>query len=340
MSSTFLDILAKRNLVRDVMVRLNLIEPGETIGVEVLAGGVSSTILKIRGQSGTYCLKQALPLLKVAKSWSAPVERIYAEIAWLQLAARIIPDCVPKVLGVDRSTNSFVMTFLPPDDFPNWKSELLGGRINVLFAASVGATLARIHCATANQEEIERRFSNDDSFWALRLDPYLLETARRHPDLSIALHALVARTQTKKLALVHGDVSPKNILVSPVGPIFLDAECAWYGDPAFDVAFCLSHILLKSVAVRNSSAFLLDAFDAFADAYLSSVNWEPRQDIESRVVALLPALALARVSGKSPIEYLDQSMRETIITITKPLVVGPSTRLEALRSHWKRGFDL
>ena len=340
MISSFVNLSSDRNLVRDVMVRLNLIQPDESVRVTEITGGVSSILLKIEGQSETYCLKQALPSLKVARLWSAPVDRVYTEIAWLQLAARIDPSCVPKVLGVDRPTNSFVMSFLPPEKFPNWKSELLAGRVNISFAASVGATLAQIHCATASQKAIENEFSNDDNFMALRLDPYLLETARRHPDLATALSSVVVRTQAKKLALVHGDVSPKNILVDSAGPIFLDAECAWYGDPAFDAAFCLNHLLLKSVAVRNSSASLLDAFDAFAEAYLSHIDWESRQDIESRVAALLPALALARISGKSPVEYLDLPTRKAIIKIATPLVAMPPPQLEALKGVWKKGFNL
>src|SRR5665213_1192937 len=259
--SNFHNLMADQDLLQHVMVWLGLIQPDEPIKVEELTGGVSSTILRIEGPSGTYCLKQALPVLKVATLWSAPVDRVYAEIAWLGLAERIVPGCVPQVLGVDRPTNSFVMSFLSPDACPNWKSELLAGRIDPSFAAAVGATLARIHSATANQEEVKRNFANDDNFLALRLEPYLLETAKWHPELAGKLHALVVRTQAQKLALVHGDISPKNILIGPSGPVFLDAECAWYGDPAFDVAFCLNHLLLKSVANRHTSASLLQAFD-------------------------------------------------------------------------------
>jgi 5-methylthioribose kinase len=340
MTSGFVDLRGEQGFLRDVMVRLMLIRPDESIQVRELAGGVSSTILKVQGESGTYCLKQSLPLLKVAKVWRAPVDRIYSEIAWLQLADSIAPGCVPKVLGTDRLTNSFVMSFLSPEGHPNWKSELVAGRVNSAFAASVGATLARIHGATANDQELKRTFCNDDNFRALRLDPYLLETARQHPDLAAILHALVARTETQKLALVHGDISPKNILVGPVGPIILDAECAWYGEPAFDMAFCLNHLLLKSVALRSSSAALLAAFDAFAEAYLSGVNWEPRQDIERRVALLLPALTLARISGKSPVEYLDQPTREDVVRIVTPLILKSPMRLGELKHIWKKEFYL
>ena len=203
---------------------------------------------------------------------------------------------------------------------------MLGNRIDVSFAASVGATLAPIHCATANQEEVGRGFSNDDSFLALRLDPYLL------PRLRGGILICRSRCMFLLFAFKPGSLLWSmgtlvlGIFSSVLWGEFFWMRCAWYGDPAFDVAFAL-YILLKSVAVRNSSAFLLDAFDAFADAYLSSVNWEPRQDIESRVVALLPALALARVSGKSPVEYLDPSMRKSLSRLRH-------TSLSVLRHGW------
>ena len=334
------ELLTNQSLARDVMVRLGFIGPLESIQVKELSGGVSSTILEIEGSSGRYCLKQPLPLLKVAKLWAAPVERVYAEIAWLELAGSIIPGCAPKLRGVDKLTNSFVMSFLPPDDFPNWKAELLNGRVDPSFATLVAAKLVHIHARTAGQEKVCREFSNDDSFLSLRLDPYLLETARRHPSLATTLRALVAHTQSQKRALVHGDVSPKNILVGAAGPVFLDAECACYGDPAFDVAFLLNHLLLKSVAVRDRSAILLDAFDAFRDSYLSGVTWEPRRNIERRVATLLPALTLARISGKSPVEYLTPPMRDAIAMIAATLVATPPANLEALKRLWKKGLGI
>jgi 5-methylthioribose kinase len=275
----FIDLLADTSLIHDVLTRLNLIEPDERIKAEPLAGGVSSTILRIEGKNGTFCLKQALPLLKVNKVWSAPVDRVYAEIAWLELAKTIAPGCSPEILGVDRLTNSFVMTYLPPVSFANWKTELMAGRIDLQFAARVGSTLARIHSRTTQNEEIRRNFSNDENFLALRLDPYLLEVARQYPRLAPPIGLCVEQIQRLKLALVHGDLSPKNILVGSSGPVFLDAECACYGDPAFDAAFCLNHLLLKSVAIPDCSGLLLQAFEEFAESYLSGATWESRGEL-------------------------------------------------------------
>ena len=141
--------------------------------------------------------------------------------------------------------------------------------------------------------------------------------------------------------LVHGDVSPKNILQRPgpqgATPVFLDAECAWYGDPAFDLAFCLNHLLLKCLWVPPATAGFLAAFEAFHAAYLAGVDWEPREALESRTAALLPGLLLARVDGKSPVEYLTtEPQRDTVRRAAIPLLQAPVQRLGALREHWHK----
>lgn len=332
MNREFVDLQSNKSLIQDVLTRLKLVEPNERIRVVPLSGGVSSTILKVEGNAGTFCIKQALPSLKVSRTWKAPVERVYAEIAWLELAQTIVPGCCPRILGVDHLTNSFVMSYLPPEKFVNWKAELMSGRVNLSFAESVGKTVARIHSVTAHDQAIEKDFANDSNFLALRLDPYLLEVARQHPELAAPLRLRVQEIQSLKLALVHGDMSPKNILAGTDGPIILDAECACYSDPAFDAAFCLNHLLLKSVAVQGRSAEMLRAFDACAEAYLSEISWEPKKALEYRVASLIPMLLLARISGKSPVEYLSEPQKRAIFAMAVPLVHQPPQTLNELRT--------
>jgi hypothetical protein len=139
--------------------------------------------------------------------------------------------------------------------------------------------------------------------------------------------------------LVHGDVSPKNILVGPDGPIFIDAECAWYGDPAFDLAFCLKHLMLKCLWTPRARREFLAAFDALIDAYLAGVDWEPRAELESRIARLLPALFLGRADGKSPAEYLDDAGRERVRKIAVPLIMEPAERISQVRERWAAEVD-
>jgi Ser/Thr protein kinase RdoA (MazF antagonist) len=135
-------------------------------------------------------------------------------------------------------------------------------------------------------------------------------------------------------------VSPKNILIGPKGPVFLDAECAWYGDPAFDVAFCLNHLLLKCLVHPERRDSYLQAFEAFATAYLDAVRWEPRTDIEARTAALLPALLLARVDGKSPVEYLTQDEdKERVRKAARPLIDKSPAHLQRVVQAWRQAVS-
>ncbi|MCH7958352.1 MAG: phosphotransferase, partial [Proteobacteria bacterium] len=174
----------------------------------------------------------------------------------------------------------------------------------------------------------------------IRLEPYLLAAGRAHPDRAEALGALAETTAGTRRALVHGDVSPKNILVGPEGPVFLDAECAWYGDPAFDLAFCLNHLLLKCLWTPRAARGFLACFDALAGAYRAGVDWEDREELEARTARLLPGLLLARVDGKSPVEYLTRrSDVDRVRRVARALLAAPVDTLDAVRGAWAKEID-
>ena len=225
--------------------RMGLLSAEEPARLTPLTGGVSSDISLVEAGGRRFCVKRALPRLKVAAVWEAPVERNAAEAAYMRAVARWLPHAVPRVLGEDAEAGWFAMDYLAPEDHPLWKAQLLAGIVDVDFAAAVGRDLAIIHSRSAADPNIAAAFANDDTFEAIRIEPYLRATGRAHPELAARFDALAQTTLTTKRALVHGDISPKNILEGPGGPVFLDAECAWFGDPAFDLAFCLNHLLLK-----------------------------------------------------------------------------------------------
>lgn len=305
-----------------------------------LAGGVSSDIWRVDLPSGPICVKRALARLKVDAVWEAPVERNRYEWEWLREAGRIEPASVPPLLARDAGAGCFAMGFLDPAAHPLWKAQLRDGSVSPRTARAVARRLAAIHSATAGRGDVQARFATDDIFRAIRLEPYLGATAARHPDLAGPLERLAARTAGTKRALVHGDVSPKNILVGPAGPIFLDAECAWYGDPAFDLAFCLNHLLLKCLWTPAAAAAFLRAFDALAEAYLAEVRWEEPAGIEERAAQLLPGLLLARVDGKSPVEYVTtENDRERVRRAARPLILQPPATLPAVRRAWAAALD-
>jgi aminoglycoside phosphotransferase (APT) family kinase protein len=308
---------------------------GEPSRIETLSGGVSSDIWRVDVPSGRLCVKRALPRLRVAQLWEAPIERNRYERLWLQAAVAAAPGAAPKVVAWDDERGVFAMEYL---DFPVWKSALRSGDADPAFAARVGSALAAIHGATAGRDEVRRQFATDAIFYAIRLEPYLVATAARHRDLSAVLETLSERTARTRLCLVHGDVSPKNILVTPRGPVFLDAECAWYGDPAFDLAFCLNHLLLKCVWVPASRRGFLECFDALHGAYLSQVHWEGAAQLEQRTATLLPGLLLGRIDGKSPVEYLDEPQRARVRDIARDFLLRESSSLRMLRDRWQESL--
>lgn len=305
---------------------------GERPASEPLSGGVSSEIWRVHLRVGTVCVKRALARLRVAQRWEAPLERNRYEWRWLQLAAAAVPGCAPKVLAAGEGL--FAMQDLA--GLPVWKHELRDGRADPDFARAVGERLVAIHAATAAREEIAREFATGAIFHALRLEPYFEATAARHPRHAPALLALAARTAATRGALVHGDTSPKNILVGHAGPVFLDAECAWYGDPAFDLAFCLNHLLLKCLWKPAHRDRYLACFDALRAGYLAAASWEPRQALEARAASLLPALLLARVDGKSPVEYLDrEEQKNAVRAVAAALLAAPPASLSDVKAAWQ-----
>ena len=220
------------------------------------------------------------------------------------------------------------MEYLEPASHPVWKKQLAAGVADAAFAGDVGRTLARIHAATAGQEALASKVNDDALFRAIRLEPYFEFTAARHPEAAAVLQGLVEQTLSRRLALVHGDVSPKNILVGPNGPVFLDAECAWYGDPAFDAAFCLNHLLLKSVWVRRAKAELLASFATFAEHYLAGVDWEERQALEVARRAA-PAGAASGADRRKVAGRISRQRRATAI-------LSAGSRLRRSRSRRER----
>jgi aminoglycoside phosphotransferase (APT) family kinase protein len=264
----------------------------------------------------------------VAQVWEAPVERNRYERMWLEAAAAAAPGTAPRVLAADDEAGLFAMEYLA---YPVWKELLRKGNADAAFAAKVGRALAAIHSATAGKPDVARRFATDSIFHAIRLEPYLVATGKAHPDLQKHFQALEKRTAETRVCLVHGDVSPKNILVGANGPVFLDAECAWYGDPAFDLAFCLNHLLLKCLWLPDAKAAFLDCFDALATTYLENIKLD---NVEIRAASLLPALLLARVDGKSPVEYLGDEQKPVVRKLARALLTVKS--LSAIREAWQR----
>jgi 5-methylthioribose kinase len=320
--------------VRAFLRRQGLLRAGEHVELTPLTGGVSSDLWKADLPGRAVCVKGALAKLKVAHEWLAPVSRNRVEYDWLRFAAALCPGQVPRVIAHDGRVGLFAMEFLPPEQYPVWKAQLLGGHVDVTAAREVGDLVGRLHSASATDPDSALRFATDENFDALRIDPFLRVTAEANPDLRERFAELATTTAGTHLAVVHGDVSPKNILLGPDGPVLLDAECAWFGDPAFDIAFCLSHLLIKSVKLPNHAAELRAAARALAEGHARRIDWEPPEVFEARMAALLPALVLARVDGTSPVGYLDTAQNHETRAIGRILLREPESTLDKLLERW------
>ena len=258
------------------------------------------------------------------------MHRNAAEYAWLEQAGRVVPDNVPQLHGRSAREMGFVMEFLQGSGIYLWKTALLSGQPPAGEAAAVADVLGRIHAASAKPEFDRSPFQNRDDFRALRLEPYLGFTASRHLDLAHRFAALELALYRADGILVHGDVSPKNILFRSTGPVLLDAECATMGDGGFDLAFCLNHLVLKALHLPQTRIALLAEIAAFWAAYRPHIHWEDPAALEARVAALVPALMLARVDGKSPVEYLGGPHRQLVRHLARPLVAAAPATLAAL----------
>ena len=315
--------------------RLGLLDRVEDAALTPLSGGVSSDIWRVDLPDRTVAAKQALPTLKVQAVWEAPVERSRYEAAWLDTAARLAPGLGPALIGYDPIDGVVVMEWLDPGDHPVWKGQLRDGHADAAVAATLATGLVQLHTATADRADVEARFDSGYIFGPIRLEPYLDATGRVHPDLDGTLAGLRAMIEANRRVLVHGDVSPKNVLVGPRGPVLIDAECATFSDPAFDLAFCLNHLLLKCLWNPSAAARFLACFTAFAAAYLGGVAWEATSETEARATRLLPALLLARVDGKSPVEYLDSVQQDQVRETARAMLIDPpGDTLASIRERW------
>lgn len=301
--------------------------PTEGAHITELGGGVSNTVLLVETGDRRFVLKQALGKLRVEDDWFSDRERVFRESAAMRWLRPHLPaGSVPEVLFEDRENCLFAMT-AGPREAGTWKALLMRGEVDAGVARTIGGMLAKMISASWRDPEAKRVFGDQTVFDQLRLDPYYRTTAARHPDLKPQFERLMRESSHRRVSLVHGDWSPKNFLVWAGAVMAIDFEVIHYGDPAFDTAFFLNHLLLKSFYRPAWSGALGRAALAFWEACGAGTPKECGW-IEPATLSHLGCLLLARVDGKSPAEYIiDPALRERIREFARQLIVAPPDRV-------------
>ena len=302
-----------RQTVAAYLVERGVFERTEGLEAVELTGGISATVIAVRGAGKRVVVKQALARFRVEDEWLVSQDRVLAEARALELMAELAPGSVPRVFDLDRDTFTLVIEEAPPAWRP-WKALLLEGNADAGVATRLGELLSILHAADAD-------IGSAESFDAQRIDPYLRTIQRRHPALAAQIAEYVERLLATTASVVHGDYSPKNVLVGDDGLWVIDWEIVHRGDPAFDLAFLLNHLLLKTIHRPQAREGYEQCALAFVGAYGRAVDL-------TYVLGLVGCLMLARVDGKSPAEYLGDGGRETARAAGIALLTDPPSSLE------------
>ena len=314
-----------------------LVSTQAVVTATAMGGGISNGVLLVETDQGDrLVIKQARDRLDVSADWHIDRRRAINEAHCLRYLEEILPaGSVPRVIFTDEAESVIGMTVAPAGGVI-WKQQLLAGHVSRVTARRVGQLLALIHATAADDPRIAREFDNDDLLEQGRIDPYHRSAAAAHPRLAAAINTEIERLKTTRRTLVLGDMSPKNVFVYPDRVLFFDVEIAHWGDPAFDVAFCLTHLILKALLLPAHHQSLLGAATDLWRSYRAAVPAWPGFDAD--VLAELGCLLLARVDGKSPVEYLHtDAERDLVRSLAASLLLAPPPSVTTLLAQLHEG---
>lgn len=308
------------------------IPPGEQPVAETLIGGISNRTVLVRRSSGeAWVLKQALKKLRTAVDWFSDPRRIEREARGMEALGRWLPEgSVPRLIFLDEENHILAMEAVP-EPHRNWKDLLMAAPPADAHIAGFAALLAALHRNSASDPDAAKTFADRSFFETLRLEPYYGYAAEQVPAAAEFLRRLIAVTRRTTRGVVHGDFSPKNILVRGDRLVLLDHEVIHYGDTAFDVGFSLTHLLSKAHHFRERRPILAQAALRYWSLY-SEAAGPPASVPEFREACVHHTLGclLARVAGRSPLEYLDHEERLKQRAVVTALMSSPPHRIPEL----------
>lgn len=336
-----LDIEQPEQLL-DYLQKAGHIAADEVPVFRVLAGGVSNRTVWVDRPTGeSWVLKQALEKLRVKVDWFSSPERIHREALGMRWLTKLAPPGTITPLVFEDFTEHVVAMQAVPLPHENWKTMLLAGNLQLSHITQFGELLGTIHRqAWLQRQELQSLFSDRTFFESLRLEPYYAYTAWEVSEASSFLLSLIEETRSNQQTLVHGDYSPKNVLVHQNKLILLDHEVIHWGDPAFDLGFSMTHLFSKAHHLPDQRHLYGQAILQYWRTYCATLgDTEWTSDLEGRAIRHTLGCLLARVAGRSPLEYLSESERKRQRRVTLSLIKDPPYSVIELMRRFTESFN-
>lgn len=322
-----IDLLSENTAVaylRDARV----LAAAERAHVTRLAGGVSNIVLLVESANRRLVLKQSLPQLRVSETWLATTERTVNEAQAIALVHSRTPQAVPEVLHTDAYHHAVVIS-AAPQHWTDWKQHLMAGVVSPQVGRVLGDLLGRWHTELDMQDACEAGLLDPTAFDQLRIDPYYRASAHASSTFASAMLTAADELTSARSSLVHGDFSPKNVLVGEKDQVcVIDFEVAHWGNPIFDVAFLISHLAIKTVHIPQNQYMLYCTAEQFWSAYQARVpgEFQPETQLARHVAALM----VARVLGKSPVDYLTPSEQQSVLRCAEAMFASNGPTISGL----------
>ncbi len=358
--------LTEQNALAYLRQRGSVSPEGEVL-VQSLSGGIANVVLKImdmnagdpvgtdmrtvsqikrgvpdkRMRAGTcFVVKQPLAEFRTAAKWAVDRDRVWVERDALLMLREILPaDTIPTVLWHDQENCVLAMS-VAPVGVVNWKKQLLTGQVDRRAAEAAAGILAILHSTTMDDAKWAQRFGHSRGFIQQRIDPYLRFAGEKNRSVSAALQDVETLLLRSPMCLIHGDYSPKNMLwrvpaEDQIGQfVILDFEVTFYGNPAFDVATLLNHLLLKGFYFGKRWRAAMIAADYFWQTYRETAPKTLVAAASNHGGKILAALLLARIDGKSPVEYIiDEHLKNVIRQCATELLLCGDDSMDAAIDH-------
>ncbi len=283
---------------------LDSVNKEKIIKYKKLEGGVSSEVYHVKTNKNEYCIKRSLRKLLVKKEWIADTNRIKFEYYWLNHCRKILNKNIPKIYEFNLEKKYIVMEYLDNSKYKTLKELYFKKIINLNTIKLISKHLYKIHSKSNNYKTKKLFQGNSKNFNDLRLDPYFNEVGRVYPRYKKYISVLNKNYLINSSTLVHGDFSPKNILIGKNKIFYIDAECSNFGDPVFDLVFFSNHLLIKSIFLKDKSEEFIESYLTFYKEYLKNLNVKKYKLYINRIIKMTPIMMLARIDGKSPVEYI------------------------------------